>query len=155
MIARPFKNLPREVLVRAAAPADLDGCAEIFLAARRAAFDWRDRAAFALEDFAKTTAGESIWVALDGDDAILGFASVLLEPGKSFLHSLFIAPDRWGAGIGTALLEYVLDAVATPLELKVDEPNRRARRFYEAHGFSVIERAAAESGPAWLRMRRR
>ena len=141
-------------MIRSAAPADLDGCAEIFLAARRAAFDWQDRAAFALADFAKTTAGESIWVALDGDGKILGFASVWLEPDKNFLHNLFVAPDRWGAGIGTALLEHVLDTVAAPLELKVDEPNSRARRFYEAHGFRVIERAAAETGPAWLRMRR-
>jgi GNAT superfamily N-acetyltransferase len=64
----------------------------------------------------------------------VGFATV--SPG--WLRNLFVLPDEWGRGAGTALHD---EAVAwlrghgAIARLWVLEANERARRFYEARGW--------------------
>lgn len=50
------------------------------------------------------------------------------------LHSL---PDSWGTGLGAAMLKFALEETGARngAGLWAFEENRRARRFYEKHGF--------------------
>ncbi len=49
------------------------------------------------------------------------------------IHSL---PESWGTGLGHAMLEKVLEQIGdSPVHLWAFKDNRRARRFYEKHGF--------------------
>ena len=49
------------------------------------------------------------------------------------IHSL---PDSWGTGLGHAMLEEALNQIGNqPVFLWVFKENKRARRFYEKHGF--------------------
>ena len=49
------------------------------------------------------------------------------------VHSL---PESWGAGLGHALLKEALEQIGEkPVFLWAFKENRRARRFYEKHGF--------------------
>ena len=49
------------------------------------------------------------------------------------IHSL---PESWGTGLGHAMLEEALNQIGNqPVFLWAFRENRRARRFYEKHGF--------------------
>ena len=49
------------------------------------------------------------------------------------VHSL---PESWGSGLGHAMMETALEQMGNvKVTLWVFEENRRARRFYEKHGF--------------------
>lgn len=50
------------------------------------------------------------------------------------IHSL---PESWGTGLGHAMLEEALKLIGErPVFLWAFKENRRARRFYEKHGFA-------------------
>ncbi|HET9944077.1 MAG TPA: GNAT family N-acetyltransferase, partial [Actinomycetes bacterium] len=62
-----------------------------------------------------------------------------LVPGRCHLSLVFVAPDRWGEGIGSVLVD---SAVATAAALGFDtvqlythEDNQRAQRLYAGKGF--------------------
>jgi GNAT superfamily N-acetyltransferase len=64
----------------------------------------------------------------------IGFAGV--APG--WLTNLFVVPDEWGRGAGSALHDEavrVLSAKGAGARLWVLEANERARRFYERRGW--------------------
>ena len=76
-------------------------------------------------------------VAFDGDD-VLGYAAVT----ASHLENLYIDPAAQGRRIGATLLAAV-EARLRPrfdvLTLRCLHANPDARRFYERHGFVVVE----------------
>lgn len=74
------------------------------------------------------------WLAED-DGRIVGYA--LLD--GDFLSHLYIAPDAQGQGVGAALLERAKELRPDGLRLWVFQKNERARRFYERHGFRLLE----------------
>ena len=91
--------------------------------------------------------GQVIVAELDGRMA--GFAAVV----ENELDGLFVEPDLWRHGIGSALIEAAThqarrDGLAL---LVIASPT--AREFYESCGFSVEGEAATRFGPA-LRMSR-
>jgi GNAT superfamily N-acetyltransferase len=54
-----------------------------------------------------------------------------------WLHGFYVLPEHWGTGVAHELLVAVLAELPDCAELKlwVLEENRRARRFYEKHGW--------------------
>jgi RimJ/RimL family protein N-acetyltransferase len=75
-------------------------------------------------------------------------------PGGCFLNLLFVVPERWGEGIGGAILDAVL-AEATQRQYKrihlwTHEDNERSHRLYRSRGFSPTGRAAGGEGE-WKR----
>jgi ribosomal protein S18 acetylase RimI-like enzyme len=67
------------------------------------------------------------------------------EPGEGELRSIFVHPDAWRSGVGSALLEHALGELAAlgyrAATLWSFDDNDRANGFYERHGF---ERDGAE-----------
>ncbi|WP_210486439.1 GNAT family N-acetyltransferase [Rufibacter aurantiacus] len=72
--------------------------------------------------------------------AILGFAGVI--SGK--LEMLFLHPMARGRGIGTALLQYVIQHQGVT-KVDVNEENEQALEFYQRHGFKVINRSEQDA----------
>jgi ribosomal protein S18 acetylase RimI-like enzyme len=71
------------------------------------------------------------------DDAPVGFACAVASDGETFdLGMCYVAPARWGEGIGGRLLDHIEDRVVarggSRIELGVMAGNVRARGFYEA-----------------------
>jgi ribosomal protein S18 acetylase RimI-like enzyme len=87
-----------------------------------------------------------------GDPRIVGYVFVRWTDTKPFvaedeagLKELYVAPDQWRGGVGTALLDRGLAAVPddrSAVALETLAENDRGRAFYETHGF---ERTGASS----------
>jgi GNAT superfamily N-acetyltransferase len=64
-----------------------------------------------------------------------------LPPGAGEVHSIYLAPEAWNRGLGSALLATASDDLRSrgfsPLVLWVIEANAGARRFYERAGWRL------------------
>ena len=131
---------------------DSRAVAEIYVRSRQAA--WRDVMDPTYLDALDVEGEErSFWsllapadqdwrVLIAEDDRILGFVSFRLEPdGERVGHvgALYVAPDRFGSGVGTALLGAAADELrnegATTAFLWVLAHDTRTISFYEARGW--------------------
>ena len=95
------------------------------------------------------------------DDLVSGFASIGASRdlrGWGEIWAIYVAPDAWGRGIGSALFA---DAMATftgwsmpSVMLWVLEGNTRAMQFYQGGGFVLDGKRKIEDGYAQRRLRR-
>lgn len=74
------------------------------------------------------------WVAI-ADARVV--AMLAIAPG--WLEQLYVAPDRLGEGIGSRLMEVAKASQPHGLQLWTFQVNKRARGFYERHGFVPVE----------------
>jgi GNAT superfamily N-acetyltransferase len=110
------------------------------------ALRWEDRKV-RWDAILSSSNGRRVLVALNSQDEIIGFASSGPsrdeDPDQERVHELYtiyLSPECWGEGIGTALLNAVIKEVpetAERLELWVMEKNIRGRAFYESKGFAL------------------
>ena len=99
--------------------------------------------------FAALIAREDVVVILAGE---VGFAYLTLRPSPYYdgpvamLEELYVAPSHRGNGLGTTMMQRVLDETrkqgAGEVQINVDEVDADARRFYERHGFTNIEQGS-------------
>ena len=72
-----------------------------------------------------------------------GEAVGIVTVDSDFLRQLYVLPDHWGSGIGSALLERGLERIrergATRAKLWTLEGNERGRRFYERRGWTLTD----------------
>lgn len=87
--------------------------------------------------------GHHYRVAVDGDDAVLGYAGLAgAPPDEVWVQNIAVRRDAQRRGVGRALLEELLaeaarrDARSTLLEVAVD--NAAAQRLYATYGFEPI-----------------
>jgi GNAT superfamily N-acetyltransferase len=133
------------VLIRRATADDLNGIVDVHVASWDAAKDGlgitsrrsRDERA---RQWAEVLASESTTlVAEDSDGAILGF--LCFGPsrdedrrGEVEIYTLYVEPDRWRQGVGSALIDRVPES-GVPISLWTSEGSAQARGFYARHGF--------------------
>lgn len=105
--------------------------------------DWMSATAQAAADFHRDSAGERQFV-VEMENEVVGFISVW-EP-DAFIHLLFVHPRYQGCGVGTRLLEGLIQHVSPPWRLKCVCANRGAREFYEKRGWRWLEQGLSEGG---------
>lgn len=77
-------------------------------------------------------------------DPVVGYAFCRHDEADDRLHltAIYVHPDRWGEGIGSALLERVeaeaRDLGVGTVDLVVLAENRIGRSFYEKHGYERV-----------------
>jgi [ribosomal protein S18]-alanine N-acetyltransferase len=86
--------------------------------------------------------GKYYLVAAD-DGVIAGYAGLLAPGGgQADVLTVGVAHDRWGEGIGAALLQSLLAEAGrrgcTEVYLEVRVDNDRAQRLYQRHGFTRV-----------------
>jgi ribosomal protein S18 acetylase RimI-like enzyme len=97
--------------------------------------------------------GECIVFVLEAEDRTAGTVWVQWNPDCLYIYELQVSPEFQGRGLGTAVLQHVIEQAASrglPLELSVVPANPRAKAWYERAGFEVT---AIE--PPFIRVRRR
>lgn len=84
------------------------------------------------------------------DGAPVGFVTV--DPASGHLDQLAVAPERFGAGVGAALLAEARRIAPAGLHLEVNQENPRAVRFYQREGFTIVGAGGigAPPRPIWL-----
>jgi GNAT superfamily N-acetyltransferase len=161
-----------EISVRLGGTDDVDAAVSVYERSNlvRRHGDWPSRA----ERLTQVTANlrdPTSWflVGHDGAEAV-AMASVLpfrtdrgagpVVPGTSFLDLIFVLPDRWGEGIGGAMLDAVIEEAARRGSPRIflgthEHDNDRAHRLYVGRGFrrtGVIDQAETPAAVAeWLR----
>ena len=75
----------------------------------------------------------TLWGAFDGE-TLTG----MIAFRDGWIEQLYVLPDAQGRGIGSALLA-IARRDANQLQLWTFQRNARARRFYEARGFVLVE----------------
>ena len=92
------------------------------------------------------------WVAESSGCVIVG----LLVLNDGWLEQLYLEPGWTGLGIGSHLVEIAKTRYPHRLDLRVFQSNRRARKFYERHGFFLVgttdgdnEEGAPDAHYAW------
>lgn len=83
---------------------------------------------------ARVRNGEECWVTRD-EKGISAF--MLLEPG--WLDQLYVRVDRIGQGLGAELVMKAKEVMPEGMCLWTFQSNISAHRFYERHGFVVVE----------------
>jgi len=119
----------------------------IYRQARRSAFHWLDERTLLPEAFDRDTRGERIWVCEEGLET-LGFIAVWEQ--DHFIHHLYVDPRSSGRGAGSLLLSHALGEMGRPAALKCIADNIRARDFYLARGWQVVDEERSPDGPCLL-----
>lgn len=145
------------MLIRLAGPGDEAGLAEVHVLSWQGAYRGQvpeahlaslsiaDRTERWASILAAAGATQATFVAVQ-DDRIVGFADIGPSrdgdagAGTGEVTSIYLLPDRFGTGIGPALMERATEAFRAAgfrtATLWVLESNARARHFYEAAGWS-------------------
>ncbi|WP_327053113.1 GNAT family N-acetyltransferase [Halomicrococcus gelatinilyticus] len=81
---------------------------------------------------------------------VVGFAQAVLgdEGEPAWLARIYVDPEQWGEGVGTALLDriegWLRDEEADRLRLAVMAGNDVGNAFYEKRGYAVVEEREQE-----------
>jgi [ribosomal protein S18]-alanine N-acetyltransferase len=93
------------------------------------------------EELALQPASRHYLVAVE-NGRITGYAGLLGVGSQGDVLTMAVASDHWGRGIGSALLEALLDEAArrgyTEVFLEVRTDNDRAQRLYRRYDFTEI-----------------
>jgi ribosomal protein S18 acetylase RimI-like enzyme len=155
------------VVVRLGGAADVDAAVSLYersnLARRQGA--WPGQAA-RVDQVRTRLRDADAWlvVAAEGPEMVaMASARALREqdgqgpviPGRCFLGFLYVAPERWGRGIGGAVLDAVLAEAKRRdqprIHLLTHPDNERSQRLYRSRGFSPTGRSADGQGE-WARL---
>lgn len=75
-------------------------------------------------------------VIAESEGAAIGFVTV--DPRTFYLDQIVVAPERWGSGVGAALIAEAKRISPKGLDLDVNIDNARAIAFYGKCGFAII-----------------
>jgi len=101
---------------------------------------------------------EGILVAVDDEGTVRGFMDLrwgeaktkeFVGDSEAELRAIYVEPDYWGDGIGTALLEQGIGCLpegTDVMHLEMLSGNEVGRRFYETHGFDHTDTSELKIG---------
>jgi [ribosomal protein S18]-alanine N-acetyltransferase len=82
------------------------------------------------------------YLVAEEDGEIVAYAGLLAAGGQGDVLTIAVATDRWGQGIGSALLERLLAEAdrrgCSEVFLEVRADNARAQRLYRRRGFADV-----------------
>ena len=144
--------MKHEIFVRNAVPEDCGALGRIMALSFRSAFGGfisretldccavAENCAGLLASLPKEMTTLTGWV----DGKLMGLLVCSEQPdGRAEIEAIHSLPESWGTGLGAAMLDFALRGRSAGLW--AFEENRRARRFYEKHGFAFTgERRISE-----------
>jgi len=126
------------MLIRKACAADARAVADIYLAARETALPsvkWAHDGPQVLSWIAEALIPAVGVHVAEENDTLMGFTALQ----NDWVAQLYIHPDHWRRGIGSALIDFAKSLHPEGLRLWCFQYNKPAMAFYEGHGFQAIE----------------
>lgn len=145
-----------DVDVRPATPADAEGVRRVAERGWRAAYDgvladdtietaldaWYDLSAL------RRSLRDDVAAFVAADDGTVGYARGGVEGDVATLGALYVDPERWQEGVGTALCDAfearARDAGCAAVRLVVLADNDGGRAFYAARGYERVARRTTD-----------
>lgn len=129
-----------DLTLRPAGPGDAETLAELFIAARQAAYPAMPHSVHSADEihawFVRLLdGGRETWLAERAGE-VVGY--LVLDP--EWLDSLYVRSDLTGGGVGTVLLDLAKSLRPDGFGLWVFESNEAAQRFYRRHGLVELRR---------------
>lgn len=78
-----------------------------------------------------------VWI-VEKNDVILGMIAIAEKHDVNWIEQLYVLPQATGQGVGSLLMAKA-KSFNRPIRLRTFQENLGARRFYERHGFKIIE----------------
>lgn len=78
-----------------------------------------------------------VWV-VEQNVVIIGMMAIAEEQSVNWIEQLYVLPKATGQGAGSLLVAKA-KSLNLPIRLRTFQENLGARRFYERHGFKIIE----------------
>ncbi len=128
-----------EPLIRRATDADAPAVASLFLRSFKSTYP-SFRQVHSDDETAEWIASDVIpaseaWVAESTADELVGW--MVVGPGE--LEHLYLAPEWLGRGLGDRFIALAKERQPGGLRLYTFQVNARACRFYERHGFTIVD----------------
>ena len=73
------------------------------------------------------------------ENKVIGIVAVTEEENITWIEQMYVDPKYVNKGIGTFMLNTVIQSMSNPIRLFTFQENSGARRLYERHGFKAIE----------------
>jgi ribosomal protein S18 acetylase RimI-like enzyme len=139
-----------DVMVRLGRPEDEDAAVAVYLASNDARRGGRPTPPHHVERVRRNIRSpDAILLVAEDAGACVGMALAMQSradggtglpvPGLCFISMIFVAPDRWGEGIGGRIVDDILAEAGTrgyeTAQLWTHADNDRSHRLYEARGF--------------------
>lgn len=138
MITNTQERVPARVAVRAARAHDVDGIAAIEAAVFSQPWSRESFAELLATPFAR------VLVAVQGSEAVIGYAVIYLAADESELANLAVSASHRGRGVGRRLLEVAMAEAAAhgarAMYLEVRVSNFAAQSLYASAGYQPVGR---------------
>ncbi len=98
------------------------------------------------------TIKKHVFYLIKHQEAVVGFTSVSSDNGADFmLHKFYILANEAGSGIGTQVLELLIDTLKPKsFTLTVNRQNYKSINFYFKNGFKITEVADFDIGNGYV-----
>lgn len=134
-----------DVTFRAATHADAEQVADIYLESRKIFLGFAplvhsgDSVRNWITGQLIPSGGVTVAVSMDPLVPLVGMLAVSRDESVGWIDQLYLRPSAVGMGIGARSVELAKRELGSPIRLFTFQENMRARRFYERHGFRVLE----------------
>lgn len=134
--------MTQKISLRKATVADARAIAEVYIASRKKFIPFaplvHSEESIYLWLLAQLIPTNQVTIAED-NGVIVGMMVVSKNEGMGWIDQLYLAPDAVGQGIGALFVSLAKATLGSPIRLHTFQENIGARRFYERHGFQVLE----------------
>jgi putative acetyltransferase len=136
--AKPNPGAESPVRLRRYEPRDEDAAVALWLRSWQAAYpqiDFAERLGWWRRRWRSVLVPAAEIVIAEDRGGVLGFLTV--DPRTRYLDQIVVEPQRWGSGIGAALIAEAKRLSPAGLALDVNTDNERAIGFYLQQGFFI------------------
>ncbi|MFA6302802.1 MAG: GNAT family N-acetyltransferase [Legionella sp.] len=134
--------MTEKIVVRTAKPSDSEAITHVYLASRKAFVGFAPlvHSDESVEQWIREQVIPDMFVTVvEINNVIIGMMVLAKEGNIGWIEHLYLAPSAVGQGIGTILVNEAKKNLGSPIRLCTFQENTKARRFYERHGFQIIE----------------
>lgn len=133
--------MPHTLSTRIATQSDANSIANLYLASRKAYISFAPlvHSNTAIQQWVHDVLipHAQVWIA-EENGVLIGMMAIVEKQSVNWIDQLYVLPQATGKGVGSLLITKA-KSLHLPVRLHTFQENLGARRFYERHGFKIIE----------------